>query len=150
MSGEGNVHLLSDSLQKWLFVMLPEPNKEGEACITAPVSFFHELGNLHDARITEFQWDPGKREVTIVIDDLYANFAGLPEYVRLQPARLIMSGVCRVQMDVASDIFPLRIMDFEVEEPGSGAQRNITVTFDPSGRVRIECDSIVCRPAIAD
>lgn len=130
--------------------MLPQPNKEGEVCISAPVSFFYELGNLHDARITEFQWNPGKREVMITIDDLYANFLGLPEYVRLQPARLIMSGVCRVQMDVASDRFPLRIMDFEVAEPGAGAQRHITVTFDPSGNVRIECDSVACRPLVAD
>jgi hypothetical protein len=125
--------------------MLPQPNSEDDACITGPVSFFNELGNLHDARITEFLWSPDARVVTVTIDDLYANFVGLPEYVRLQPARVIMSNVSRVRMDVDSDRFPLRIMDFEVEASGTDPELHISLTFDPSGSVQIECHSVACR-----
>jgi hypothetical protein len=126
--------------------MLPQPNNDDEACIKEPVSFFDELGNLHDADVNEFQWNPFKREIAIAIDDLYANFLDLPEYDRLQPVRLIMCGVSRVQIDVRSDGPPLRIKSLEVYGSSPGPQIHITVMFDHAGNMQIDCDSVACRP----
>src|SRR5690242_8486826 len=127
--------------------MLPQPNSDEEACIQEPVSFFNDLGDLHDADVNELQWNPFKREVTIGINDLYANFLDLPEYERLQPVRLIMYGVSMVQLDLTSDGPPLRIRSLEVAGASSGPQIHIVVTFDHGGTMQIDCDSVVCRPA---
>ena|SRR2546423_1121530 len=121
--------------------MLPQPNSDDEAYIREPISFFHELGNLHDAYVNEFQWSPFKREMAIAINDLYSNFVDLPEYDRLQPVRLILSGVSRVQIDVTSDSPPLRVSE-------SGPQIHIVVVFEHDGSVQIDCDSVACRPAV--
>ena len=129
--------------------MLPPPNRANEACLTAPASFFRALGNLHDAKVTEFRWNPAQREVEVAVTDLYANFAGLPEYPRLQPVRLIASGVCEIQIDVTTNEFPARIMDFEVEQRRSDSQLEIAVKFDPSGSMKIYCVSVACRPITA-
>ena len=115
-------------------------------CIREPVSYFNELGHLHDADVTEFHWNPFKREITFAIDDLYANFQDLPEYEGLQAVRLILSGVSRVQIDVASDTPPLRIRSFEVSE--TGTQIHIVVMFEHDGSVQIDCNAVVCRPFV--
>jgi hypothetical protein len=85
--------------------------------------------------------------VDLVIDDLYANFLGLPEYVQLQPARLVMANVSWLQTDISSPNFTPRIMDFEVEEFEGSAKLKITVTFDPFGSMNVECATIACRPS---
>jgi len=126
--------------------MLPLPNSANEPCLAAPASFFRALGNMHDARVIEFQWNPTQREMAIAVNDLYANFAGLPEYPGLQPVRLVVSGVCGIQIDVTTDKFPARIMDLEVEQPRSDSQLEIAVKFDPSGSMKICCGSVACRP----
>ena len=126
--------------------MLPQPNSDNEMCIREPVSYFNELGHLHDADVTEFHWNPFKREIAFAIDDLYANFLDLPEYEGLQAVRLTLSGVSRVQIDVASGTPPLRIRSFEVSE--SGTQIHIVVMFVHDGRVQIDCNAVVCRPLV--
>jgi hypothetical protein len=125
--------------------MLPRPNSDSEPYIKAPEFFFKELGYLHDARINEIGWDPVQRAFALLVNDLYANFVGFPEYEGSQPVQLIMSDVCRIQIDVTPDRFALRIMDFEVEEPGSGLHIYVKVRLDPSGFIRVECNSIACR-----
>ena len=126
--------------------MLPLPNSANEPCLTAPASFFRALGNLHDAQISEFHWNPAQREVEIKVTDLYANFAGLPEYPGLRPVRVVASGVRGIQIDVTTNAPPARIMDFEVEQLPSDSPLEIAVKFDPSGSMKICCVSVACRP----
>jgi len=124
--------------------MLPQPNNDDETSIQEPIAFFDKLGHLHDADILEFQWKPFERTITIAISDLYSNFAGVPGYdERSQPVRLILTGVSKMQIDIASDSPPLRIRNFEVSERAS---IHIMGTFDHDGSVQIECETIVCRP----
>jgi hypothetical protein len=127
--------------------MLPRVNNIDESSLPSPASFFKELGNLHDAIVTQVTWNPVQREIVIVVDDLYANFVGLPEYPGLQRAALIMAGVSRMQSDVTSDRFKPRILDLEIEQTHSAVQNRVSVKFDPSGSLSIECSSIACRPA---
>jgi hypothetical protein len=127
--------------------MLPRVNSVDESSLPSPASFFRELGNLHDAIVTQVTWSPVQREIAIVVDDLYANFVGLPEYPGLQRATLIMTGVSRMQSDVTSDRFRPRILDLEIEQTHSAVQIRVSVKFDSSGSLSIECSSIACRPA---
>jgi hypothetical protein len=126
--------------------MLPQPNTDDETCIADPVSFFTELGHLHDADVTEFQWNPINREIVFVIDDLYANFLDLPEYENLQAVRLILSGISRAQIDVASEAAPLRVRSFEVTQSDTRIQ--IVVTFEHDGSIQIQCNTVACRPVL--
>lgn len=127
--------------------MLPRVNSVDESSLPSPASYFRELGNLHDAIVTQVTWSPVQREIAIVVDDLYANFVGLPEYPGPQGATLIMAGVSRMQSDVTSDRFRSRILDLEIEQTHSGVQIRVSVKFDSSGSLSIECCSIACRPA---
>jgi hypothetical protein len=126
--------------------MLPHVNHTDESPLPAPVSFFRDLGNLHDAVVTQVTWNPVLREIAIVVDDLYANFVGLPEYPGLQRTSLNMAGVVRMQSDVTSDRFKPRILDLEIEQTHSAAQLRVSINFDASGSLTIECSSIACRP----
>jgi hypothetical protein len=121
------------------------PQNSLDPYIKEPQSFFKELGNLHDSRIKEIVWSPGQNEVTIALDDLYANFVGLPEYPGKQPSRLVMSNIARIKMDVVTDKFPPRVLDFEIEEVGSNLPLHVMLKFDPSGVIEIECGTVACR-----
>jgi hypothetical protein len=125
--------------------MLPQVNAVDEPCITSPISYFRELGNLHDTKLTEVSWKPAQHEIAIVVDDIYANFLGLPEYPGLQSAILIFSGVSKLQGDVESTKFLPRIMDFEIEEDVAGKRLCVTVNLESSGSIRVECQAIACR-----
>jgi hypothetical protein len=127
--------------------MLPRVNNIDETSLPSPASFFRELGNLHDAIVTQVTWNPAHREIILVVDDLYSNFVGLPEYPGLQRAILIMRGVSRMQSDVTPDRFKQRILDLEIEQADSAVQIRVSLKFDPSGSLSIECSSIACRPA---
>lgn len=127
--------------------MLPHVNDTDESPLPAPASFFRDLGNLHDAVVTQVTWNPVLREIAIVVDDLYANFVGLPEYPGLQRASLNMAGVVRIQSDVTSDRFKPRILDLEIEQTQPAVQIKVSVKFNSSGSLSIECSSIACRPA---
>jgi hypothetical protein len=126
--------------------MLPRPNSASDPSIKNPAQYFQDVGNLHDAEVSEFRWSPVKHEIVVMVDDLYANFAGLPEYEGLQPVQLIFSAVLRIQLDVTPDKFPLRIMDFEVEESTTSPCLAVTIQFYPSGTARLDCDTIGCQP----
>ena len=126
--------------------MLLLPTVDDKKCCEAPTLFFSELGNLHDAKISSIEWDLKQHEIAISIDDLYSNFVDLAEYVGLKPVRLILTGVSGLEVNVASDQFPLRIMDFEVEEVCPGTKVQVAITLDPSGVMRMACKSISCQP----
>jgi hypothetical protein len=124
--------------------MLPQPSSDDEATIHAPARFFNELGQLHDADVSAIRWSPVERDFAISLEDLYANFLDLPEHPGLQPARVILSGVSRLQIDVASESPPLRIRSFEVSE--SATQIHVVVMFEHDGSVQMDCNAVVCRP----
>lgn len=121
--------------------MLPRLTNEKGGRIEAPTLFFSELGNLHDARIRLFEWIPTGGEIAFVLDDLYANFEGLPEYEGAQPLRLVLGGVSGVEVNATSDKFPMRIMDFEVEEDPAESKLRVLVKV-ATGFIRVECGAI--------
>lgn len=121
--------------------MLPRLTNENEGRIEAPTLFFDELGNLHDARIRLFEWDPIRGEIVFVFDDLYANFEGLPEYEGAQPVRLVLSDVSDIEINMTSDNSQLWVLDFEVEEDSAESKLRVLVNL-ATGLIRVECSSI--------
>ena len=122
--------------------MLPHLSNEHSHRIEAPARFFAELGNLHDAKILRLEWNPAERKVVLTLDDLYSNFVGLPEHTGRQPVCLVMSGVSRLEIDATPDKFPLRIVDFEIDEATAGTEMHVVVNLGPSGLMRATFDSI--------
>lgn len=80
--------------------------------------FLFERGNLHDCKINNIAWSLKSNRLEVSILDLNANFIGLPEYLGLQPGRLIFDGVRSVQGDVSPSGDNLRIYEasFSVRE----------------------------------
>lgn len=126
--------------------MIPRLGSEHAEYIRAPATFFSDLGNLHDAEIQLVEWSPPHQEVVFLIDDLYSNFIDLPEYPGLQPVRLAVEGVSKLEANVTRDKMSLRVMDFEVEETSADSSLQITVKFTPAGQIRIVGTSIAFRP----
>lgn len=120
-------------------------NKHGGR-IEAPTLFFSELGNLHDAKIQLIEWNPIQGEIAFVLDDLYSNFVGLSEYVGIQPVRLILRNIFKLDIDAIPDKYPMRIVDFEVEEDSSDSKVRVFVNMGSRGFIRITCDSIAGFP----
>ncbi len=122
--------------------MLPCITDEQGGRISTPARFFSELGNLHDAIILRFEWDPLQWKVSFVLDDLYRNFEGQPEYPGAQSVRLTLRDISEMKIDITPDKFPGRIMDFEVKEEFSDSNMRVLVNIGPTGLVQITCGSI--------
>jgi hypothetical protein len=126
--------------------MLPRPNSSTEAHIADPETYFHDLGNLHDSKLVVIELDLAKRAVVFVVDDLYANFRGLPEYVGSQPVRLTLNDVDVIDLGITFDRLPMRVMDFEVKTVSYGPRIQAVMKIQPSGSISASCGSIACRP----
>lgn len=125
-------------------MFLPCPDDNAEQTLSDPRAFFHALGDLHDCEVLMFEVNMTKQEISLVVDDLYANFLELPEYPGKQPVRLTFSGVDEIETRIALDSLPARIMDLEVEVH-SGLQAHVILRFQPSGHIGINCEAIACR-----
>ena len=100
--------------------------------------FFAELGGLHDAKVLNAAWNPQSYELTVTVDDLRANFAGLPEHGGAQPATLVFRAVSRVNLGADVDMAGgVRIFDVECSsKPGV-----VRLLLSPYGRIEVEFQS---------
>jgi len=108
--------------------------------IDDPVSFFRDLGNIHDAKIESIVIDLARRRIFIHVDDLYRNFVGLSDYKGAKPCDILLNNVREFR------IFPIdlesikRIIDFETTSSHRGI--SIEIKLSPAGSLFIECESI--------
>jgi len=117
---------------------------EDRKCVEQPVIFISELGNLHDAEIESIEWNPALQEILFKIEDLHSNFLDLPEYTDIRPARLTLHGVEKFESNISPDGFRLCVMDFEVVKGSLNSGYEVSITFTPSGIMKISCASISC------
>lgn len=113
--------------------------------IEDPIGFFGELGHLNGAAIESISLDVGEQILYLVVDDLYANLDGQPNYPGERPCALVFLNVsgCRLDVD-ASDglrIAELRVMESAAAQNGfilevdlniggvSAKSRHISATF---------------------
>ena len=102
------------------------------------------MGGLHDATVAEVLWLSSERRLELQIRDLYANFAGLPEYRGPMKGRFIFSEVSKLfsdDVDLAET--GLVIYEWLFGETETSAF-NCEIRFAPGGNMLIECRHIEC------
>jgi hypothetical protein len=117
--------------------------------IANPQAFFSELGGLHDADITRATWSPAARCLTLDVDDLNANFFGLPEYSGKRPMRLIFNEAQKLALEC--DGLPgdtQRVYRLEVGRNERAGHFNLLVLISPSGRLGCEFETMELRDAL--
>lgn len=104
-----------------------------------PLSFFAALGGLHDADIARIEWEAVARSLSVEVDDLNANFYGLPEYQGKQPAKVIFSEVQDLSINcdgLEGDV--QRIYRLQVEEKKDAPRQfGLEILIAPSGRIEL-------------
>jgi hypothetical protein len=93
--------------------------------------FLRNMGGMHDAFVESFCWKPAEQTMEFRFEDLYSNFADLPEYPGRTPGAIILRGTSNVRIDVATNE-PLRVFEFLPQEGTSDA---VQITFSPSGKI---------------
>lgn len=87
--------------------------------IEDPIEFCASLGHLHGAGIDAVTIEVADQVLYLVIDDLYANREGRPDYPGERPCALIFLNVANFRIDVdVSD--GLRISEMRVIETSAG------------------------------
>lgn len=92
-----------------------------------------DLGDLHDARLQKLVWDFQSRTIEFGIADMYANFAGLPEYPGKQPGSIVLRDIGEASFEIAAMAQGQRIFEFSVVELGD--EWIATVLLLPEGRI---------------
>lgn len=99
--------------------------------------FLLKLGGLHDSRLVALNWQVGSQAVEFVLDDLYANFGGLPEYPGREKGVIRLEGITRIEFEVDTSE---RLKIFELL-PVDDREDEVLAKFSPGGHVRIRYTS---------
>src|SRR5437879_1098346 len=100
----------------------------------------HDQGEFHDSIVEEFIWNAGAGCVTISVDDLNANFKGLPEYSGPIPGCLIFEKVCDVKVSIESlQERKFRIYAIEKTRLENEQETTIVVRLSPAGLLELRC-----------
>lgn len=112
--------------------------------IEQPISFFDELGGLHDAQIESITWDSNQRSVSVYVDDLNANFEGLPEYSGQFHALIEFADVSNFQLMCDAFMGDVqRIYRIELQQRENGKEYAIKISISPSGEASFNFRSLV-------
>ena len=111
--------------------------------IEDPKHFFDDLGNLHDARITEIHWEQRQKRLAISIDDMNANFSGLPEYKGCQPQTIILGQLEDFDFSVVGSEDNLNIDEFNVSSSKSSSMISVEIKIWPHGTIKAKCQWIM-------
>ncbi|CAA9350896.1 MAG: hypothetical protein AVDCRST_MAG68-3642 [uncultured Gemmatimonadetes bacterium] len=93
--------------------------------------YLQRMGGLHDAEVAGVAWRPSEGSLEIRLDDVYANFRGLPEYPGLESGSIVFSGVGALEMSL-EHAERLRIYEITAGDDGAAS-----VAFSPAGRVSL-------------
>lgn len=99
------------------------------------------LGGLHDARAIAIEWSADDRRVRIVVDDIYANNRGLPEYPGPMQATVIFSDTSRLNVEAELALDGLSIYEWTISRKDPDSFSSV-ITFSPGGKVALECREI--------
>ena len=113
-----------------------------EVTIDDPQGYFHELGDLHDARVEHIAWNPLEHTVTIAVDNLRSACAD-SDYTAPLPANIVLRGVKYLFMQVDPCDNYHDVYDIVVERDPSFL--NIKLNLAPGGVVDVRCNLIVVK-----
>ena len=106
--------------------------------------FLLKLGGLRDATLVAIDWQIESRTLEFVIDDLYANFGGLPEYPGRHKAVIKLEGISRVDFNVDATE---RLRVFKIL-PAQDRVDEVIAKFSPGGSIRIRFASAIYPAAL--
>ncbi len=111
-------------------------NKLNEKLKLNEEEFFNSMGGLHDSKIENMIFNNKSFLFKILVDDLYSNFLGFPEYIELKNIYLNIEVNSLIDIKVNSYNMDINIYDIQIE-------KNI-INFDlsPEGKIKIEYKSI--------
>ena len=108
-----------------------------------PITFFRELGGLHDAKIVNITWNVFRRSATLEVDDLNANFYGLPEYSGKKHALIIFGEVEDMQLNCdAKQADKQRVYELEMLKDEGSKKYKLTMRISPSGQLNFMCEFV--------
>jgi hypothetical protein len=101
------------------------------------------LGGLHDAVLSRFLWQSQDNRLELEIDDLHANFRGLPGYEGPTRATLVFTRVTHLDIHMNFCTEGLMIYDWKSDRVGP---ENCTseILFSPGGRITIVFGGLQC------
>jgi hypothetical protein len=99
------------------------------------------LGGLHDARVIAIEWSAEDRRLRIVVDDIYANNRGLPEYLGPMQATVMFSDASRLSVEAELTLDGLSIYDWTISRKAPDNFSSV-IAFSPGGKVALECRAI--------
>lgn len=108
--------------------------------IDQPTVYFGNLGDLHDALVTEFSWSKPNRQFNICVDDIYSNFSGLPEYKGIQPGEVMFFDVASIDCDMQIFDHDYSICSINCEDIEDGYK--VEIRCSPGGYFKFFCDKI--------
>jgi hypothetical protein len=108
-----------------------------------PISFFQELGDLHDVKVCRIEWNVCEQAIVLEVEDLNANFIGLPDYQGKKQALIKFNAVENLRLDCDAEKADVqRIYELEVIESNIVNKREIALRIAPSGFLNFFCYSI--------
>ena len=103
---------------------------------------YEQHGELHDSQILHIRWDVIDRTIEIALDDMHANFLGLPEYEGARPIVILFRAVEDVSLNCDSRSGDRQcIYGIEIQENHS-PKTELTIFLWPSGRLQFSCEAI--------
>jgi hypothetical protein len=106
-----------------------------------PGSYVDAKGGFHDCIIESLAWTPTQRRLEISIEDINANFLGLPEYAGRVPCVVGISGVDDFAMDVFSSADD-RLRVYEASVSVVAQKKVLKIAFFPSGSLEVSFENL--------
>lgn len=101
----------------------------------------HDHGQFHDSRIVELLWNPTTRRVTLIVDDLDANFRGFPEYSGPIPGKLMFENVHSLNVSVET-LEDSQFKIYAMELGPIAKSCSVFVKLSPTGLIEIGCSNM--------
>lgn len=103
---------------------------------------FNRYGGLHDCTVLQFCFMQDLKKIEIKINDIWANFAELPEYPGPQAAIIVLTEIKYLECRLA--IFD-QMNIFDVENSiGKDGLYMFSMKLWPEGSVKVKCGGCEC------
>lgn len=95
--------------------------------------FLDILGELHDVKLTAVAWSPDDGVLRLHLEDIFANYEGLPEYPGCVSGALIVRNPATLMLDFPETVEGLRIYAAHAELVGDN--RKLEFNISPTGKL---------------
>lgn len=120
----------------------------GEEVVSDLSEFLQTRGGFHDSRATNIVMPLELATLELTLDDINANYLGLPEYPGKESAAILFKGVQTFECSLDTKQRYLWIYEIEAKEneAGGDSKYDITIKIVPEGHLRLTCSSVSLCP----